>query len=286
MPMSASRRLKRWGAVALVLIATDAVASSEFLYFATPDLDFWKDAPAKETPAASTRGLPVPKPSAPPSTSGFQWNKYLDPKNDDFFREGEYTPPAPFMEIARDPSNSNIENWYRYLEMKNQLLHRLQEKLTAFAVAHQQSIPAMPAEVAAGAPEAPAVVTKAAARIAAATGPLPDAKRFRLRLYFDSHCPHCEHMISTTIRELASLGFWIELRQVDRDENTRKRIPFSISPASPDELKRYGIESVPLLLVGDLKARSFFKMQGDQTAGAVLAALNANSPHGNTAQAK
>ena len=276
--MSASRRLRRWGAVAIVLVTTDAAASSEFSYFSAPELDFWKDAPAKEMPAAtSTHGLPAPKPSAPPSASGFQWNKYLDPKNDDFFREGDYTPPAPFMEIARDPSDSNIENWYRYLEMKNKLLHRLQEKLTAFAVTHPQTIPAMPAEVAAGAAEAPAVVARAAARITATPSPLPDAKRFRLRLYFDSHCPHCEHMISTTIRELTGLGFWIELRQVDHDESVRKRIPFQISPAAPDELKRYGIESVPVLLVGDLKARSFFKMQGDQDTRSVLGALQV--PH-------
>ena len=92
-------------------------------------------------------------------------------------------------------------------------------------------------------------------------------------MYFDSHCPHCEHMLSTTIRELSAMGYWIELRQVDRDESARAKIPFPVSPASPDELKRYGIESVPVLLIGDLKARSFFKMQGDQTSSAVLAAI-------------
>ncbi|MGK5085167.1 hypothetical protein WDW37_17910 [Bdellovibrionota bacterium FG-1] len=55
-------------------------------------------------------------------------------------------------------------------------------------------------------------------------------------------------MLSTTVRELSALGYWIEFRQVDRDDSARAKIPFPVSPASFDELKRYGIESVPVTL--------------------------------------
>ncbi|MGK5086533.1 hypothetical protein WDW86_03150 [Bdellovibrionota bacterium FG-2] len=85
-------------------------------------------------------------------------------------------------------------------------------------------------------------------------------------------------MLSTTIRELSSLGYWIELRQVDRDESARAKIPFPVSSAKPEELKQYGIESVPVLLVGDLQKKSFFKMQGYQATGAVLGALAERKP--------
>lgn len=255
--------------------------ASDFSFFSEPELDYWKQSPPKAQIAPATpvnsqeSGKKVP-PTA--STGIFQWQKYLDPKHDEFFREGDYTPPAPFMEIARNPTDSNIENWFRYLEQKNQLLRRLQEKLTAYAASHGQGLPVnlppMPAEMMGAAAEAPAVVTRAAARLPIAPTIRPDAKRFRMRLYFDSHCPHCEHMLSTTIRDLSAQGYWIELKQVDRDEVARARIPFPVSPASPDELKRYGIESVPVLLVGDLQKKAFFKLPGYQPTNNVLASLN------------
>lgn len=259
--------------IALLLIAPVTAAETDFSYFAKPELNFWKSTTAAKdvTAAKSSTG-----PRVAPSTTGkntFPWQKYLDPKHDEFFREGDYSPPAPFMEIARDPSDANIENWFRYLELKNQLLHRLQDKLTAYATSHPKSLPALPSALVVDTADAPAIVAKAATQLGSSVAPRPDTKKFRLRLYFDSHCPHCEHMIATTLRELAGLGYWIELRQVDRDASVRARIPFPVTSATPQELKQYGIESVPVLLVGDLKARSFFKMQGDQSAAAVVAAL-------------
>ncbi|MGK5083501.1 hypothetical protein WDW37_09365 [Bdellovibrionota bacterium FG-1] len=280
---SSQRRSLCAGPLYMLLLTVNALAAgSEFSYFGEPDLDYWKQA-APKGGATSTLGAVRPlaaptKGAAQPGVGTFPWQKYSDPKNDEFFREGDYTPPAPFMEIARNPTDSNIENWFHYLETKNQLLHRLQEKLTAYAANHGQSLPpnmpALPAAMVSAAAEAPAAVARASARIGGAPAPRPDAKRFRLRLYFDSHCPHCEHMLSTTIRELSALGYWIELRQVDRDEAARAKIPFPVSPAPPEELKRYGIESVPVLLIGDIQKKSFFKMQGYQTAAAVLGALS------------
>lgn len=259
-----------------VTVVYAAGAEPNFSYFSDPALNFWGQTPPKKE-SLQTKGVRFAAPPKAATQSGagaFPWQKYLDPKNDEFFREGDYTPPAPFMEIARDPSDSNIENWFRYLEQKNLLLHRLQDRLTAYATSHPQNLPGVPAEMSKAVRQDASAIERVSARIERAPAPRPDAKRFRLRLYFDSHCPHCEHMLSTTIRELSSMGYWIELKQVDRDESARARIPFPISPAMPDELKRYGIESVPVLLVGDIKAKSFFKMQGYQNYQAVLSALS------------
>lgn len=265
-------------ALALALVTVGRVAGAgDFHYFSNPDLDFWRSGASPTNKEVNSS--PVPAMPRVPRAAGeiFPWKKYLDPKNDDFFREGNYTPPAPFMEIARDPSDENITNWFRYLEMKNQILARLQTKLTAYAASHPRPLLSLSPEAAAAMSQAAPLIAQAAAHVNPGSAPLPDAKRYRLRLYFDSHCPHCEHMIATTIHELAAMGFWIELRQVDRDERARARIPFSVQPASPEELKRYGIERVPILLVGDLKAHSYFKMQGDQTAQSVLTALQAKN---------
>ena len=269
---------------AFLLGRKDGAAASDFTYFQSQDLNFWKES-VNTAEGRTTPGNPKPSPDGKipqvTASSAFPWQKYMDPKNEEFFKEGDYTPPAPFMEIARNPSDSNIENWFHYLETKNLLLHRLQDRLTAYTVSHprtaSQDLAAMPPEMARAVDQAPPVLTRASARLGDAPPPRIDAKRFRMRLYFDSHCPHCEHMLATTIRELSKLGYWIELRQVDRDEAARARIPFPVSPASSEELKQYGVESVPVLLVGDLKAKSFFKMQGYQTTQTVLDALKTSS---------
>lgn len=246
-----------------------ARADDGFRYFSDPEIDFWgrREAPTK---------IPASPPSAkqPPSppTKGFAWDKYLSPAHDDFFREGDYTPPAPFVEIARNPTDENIERWYRYIELKNDVLKRLQTRLGEFAQKNPDKVGALPAPFANGLADDPETMARMAARVPKLVSVTPDAKRFRLRMYFDSHCPHCERMMGT-LSELAARGYFVELRQVDKDRSTRSRIPFPVADATPEELKTYGVEAVPVLLVGDLKNKSFFKMQGYQTVPAVLAGL-------------
>ena len=228
-----------------------AVADEDFQYFASPDVDYWSKKESLPEKPKSTLSL---NPTRTAST--FPWKKYLDPKNDEFFKEGDYTPPAPFMEIARNPSDENVANWFHYLETKNEITRRLQEKLAAYTL--QRSV-AIAGEV------APMPVTHKQVSLD------NDAKRFRLRLrlYFDSKCPHCQHMLGT-LSELSRLGYWVELKQIDADVSVRSKIPFPVTSASASELKQYQIHEVPLLLVGDLKRKTFFKIQGYQTADSVL----------------
>ena len=229
-----------------------------FQYFSNQDIDFWSKNKEPEKQAT------LPTTSATHAQSGFPWKKYLDPKNEEFFKEGDYTPPAPFMEIARNPSDDNIANWYHYLETKNALTQRLQERLVAYASQH----PTRGSGV-----ETVPISVLAAPRLAHLDS---DATRFRLRLYFDSTCPHCQQMLGT-MTELAHMGYWIELRQIDANTSVRAHIPLPVSDASRKELSQYQIQAVPLLLVGDLKKRTFFKIQGYQSTDAVLQALRSES---------
>ena len=260
--------------VSVALSATAAFAESDFEYFKNPALNYWGqdvNLVKPETPRLHSVKQNSPAESKA-GQSGFQWNKYLSPNNDEFFKEGDYTPPAPFMEIARNPTDDNIEHWFSYLQTKNELLHRLQEKLTEFAAHHPQHIPGMSAQFSGGSDTDMGAVKQIAARLESPPLPAADVKRFRLRLYFDSHCPHCEHMMGT-ISELMQLGYWVELRQIDKDVAARSKIPFPVTGATPDEVHRYQIESVPVLLVGDLKAKTYFKIQGYQSTAAVVSAL-------------
>lgn len=267
-------------------------------YFQEPEMDFWKKPglPSKEGARTTAKVTPKVKPgvrsssgpvlnasgSNPPSE--FPWAKYLDPKNEEFFREGEYLPPAPFMEIARNPSDDNIALWFQYVEEKNKLLRRLQEKLTDYAKQHQENPNALarlkeqiklPPELARqiSNTDVNQALLNAAAKIDTGVTLNQDAKRFRLRLYFDSKCPHCVHMMET-VKALMNRGFFVELRQIDSDIKARNKIPFPVVSATPADLKQYKIQSVPVLLVGDLKAKTFFKVEGYQTEQAVLSALS------------
>ena len=97
--------------LSVIVFGSKAVAAeSSFSYFSNPDLNFWgqsRTQPAN-APVRSARSAAPTKIPSQAGTSTFPWQKYLDPKNDDFFREGDYSPPAPFMEIARNPSDSNF----------------------------------------------------------------------------------------------------------------------------------------------------------------------------------
>jgi hypothetical protein len=267
-----SSKLYSWSSALVVLALSCATAHAEddFSYFSNPEIDYWRRSSTGTPPA--TRLPDAPK--SVPSSSGkpFAWEKYLNPGHDEFFKEGEYSPPAPFVEIARNPSDENIDRWYQYIQTKNDVLRRLQTRLAEYAQRHPGNVSALPAPYSSGLVENPEALSRLAAKVEAPPATPPDAKRFRLRLYFDSHCPHCERMMGT-MSELAAHGYYVELRQVDRDRSTRAKIPFPVTDATPEELKTYGVQAVPVLLVGDLQRKSYSKMEGFQPYSVVAGAL-------------
>lgn len=266
---------------ALSLIYSSALADTpmegDVQYFKDPDLDYWKksdSAPATKISVSAAVKKAAASTTTVAGKSQFPWNKYLSPSNDEFFKEGDYTPPAPFMEIARNPSDENIENWFRYLETKNELLRNLQQRLTSYSTIHPQP------GVANYAPAVPKIVDdevmlKTKSRVEAPAPIGVNSKNFRMRLYFDSHCPHCQKMLGT-VAELMRMGYWVELKQVDKDTAIRAKIPFAVSDADPAELKRYQIDSVPVLLIGDLKKQTFSKIQGYHDVREIVGALGNN----------
>lgn len=54
----------------------------------------------------------------------FSWNDQLNIENDQFFKEGDYMPPAPLVEALRRPTKENIQNYEKWQEMRNILLQR------------------------------------------------------------------------------------------------------------------------------------------------------------------
>ena len=104
--------------------AAAAAAETAFDYFGS-DINYWPSALAPGP--ISSPANPVPREAdgkssavAPP----FDWDKFTNPKNREFFKEGDYTPPEPFMEIVRRPTDENLTRWFAYIEKRNELSRR------------------------------------------------------------------------------------------------------------------------------------------------------------------
>lgn len=242
---------------------TETLAASNFDYFGS-DIDYWHDKKqAPEIPDSKVQSQPEKKNVTPTSddssTERFQWQKYLDPKNKEFFKEGDYTPPEPFMEIVRNPTDSNLKMWHSYIEKRNQLSDRLQVRMKEYMEKN-------------GAKTDDTGQAFVKTQIQFLPKTAPDAKRFRFRMYFDSHCPHCRKMFGT-LTELQSKGFYVEARQVDDDMSEAAGLPIPVDRASKAEIQEKDIQSVPLLLVGDLQKKEVYRFTGFQTVASIFSAI-------------
>ena len=253
-------------AVAVALTARVSNAGAEFDYFGG-DIDYWHEAKPKPNASAEQKIQPAlgttrkPDPEATPgSPDHFSWNKVLDPRNKEFFKEGDYTPPEAFMEIVRNPSDSNLKLWFAYNEKKNQLSERLQVRMKEYMAKNSVSLDDTGRAY---------LQTKASALPKTE----PDTKRFRFRMYFDSHCPHCKKMFGT-LAELQSRGFMVEARQVDNDPRGIENLPVLVERATPGEIKEKNIQSVPLLLVGDLTKKAVYRMTGYQSVSSIFKTIS------------
>jgi thiol-disulfide isomerase/thioredoxin len=119
------------------LLATSALCGE---WFGQP-LDYWGGSPYGPSPPlpppeeASREDAPPPASLAPPAPSAqprpFDWSDYTDPTQPEFWREGDYTPPAPLLELIRDPSPENIERYRTWTSQKLQVSAQVSELLAA-----------------------------------------------------------------------------------------------------------------------------------------------------------
>lgn len=233
----------------MMLLVSIPVRAETMAFFGSA-IDYWA------YPGGGEMAKDQPEPED--KRSAFPWEKYLDPKNDEFFKEGNYVPPEPFMELARNPSHENIRHWFSYIEKKNEVAKRLQQRLQAYATKSHPHIVLPEKEV----KEGRAVQAES----------IQDPRRFRFRLYFDSHCPHCERMMAT-MESLKNMGFAVELRQVDDGNLRATRMPAIPVKASRKEVSDQRVPAVPFLLIADLEKKTVYRLSGFQTVDEILGKL-------------
>lgn len=242
--------------LALLLLLPSLAPASELQYF-DQKIDYWNE----NHDAAPTKEASSPLAPEKDGKSEFPWKTYLDPKNKEFFKEGDYTPPEPFMEVAKEPSDENIKNWLQFIKTKNEVAARLESRMQEYLSKESQ----------------PALATQIAARVAkneAKIAPVSlDPARFHIRMYFESTCPHCRRMFAV-LKRLQAEGYQVEVLQVDRgpvppDENGVPR-----GQADLAELKSHGGSAVPFLVVADMKRKALLPgVQGYHDYDEVIALL-------------
>jgi hypothetical protein len=255
-------------AAAAAWLFTATANANGFQYF-EEGINFW----GKETKQVKEQSKPSQEPEKTETSSSareekdskerqkFDWQAQLDPAKEEFFREGEYIPPAAFMELVRNPTDQNIRMWFSYVEKKNALAERLAQRMQEYTQGNQVSF-------------SKEAKTTIAQKIKQLPIPDDDFERYRFRMYFDSTCPHCQKMFAT-LNDLQDRGYFVEARQVDRGSLQHIKSVVPIVAASSDEVKKFNVSAVPLLLVGDLKNKSVYKQTGFATPEDVLAGLRA-----------
>lgn len=162
------------------------------------------------------------------------------------------------MELARNPTDINITNWIAYNNKKNALNQRLQIRMQEYLKKDKKLTPD---------------VEKAFKENAIVTKTEFDPSRYRVRMYFDSKCPHCKRMFNTLL-ELQNRGIFVEALQTDNGQISKNQFPIPTRMASKEEIRKQKIQAVPFTLIADLKKKVLYPpIKGFQSVESMTALI-------------
>lgn len=217
-----------------VIFVTPSLTMATEIDFFGSKIDYWAESKSTLQSNSISRSK---ENISEKSVSEFPWKTYLDPKNKEFFKEGEYTPPEPFMEIARNPTDENIKNWFEFMKRKNELAQRLDLRMREY-LANNGNPTIKPTHQ-----EKSRIISHEF-----------DQTRFKIRMYFESTCPHCKRMF-LVLRQLQENGISIETLQIDTGLVPKESEGLLVGKATSEEVKKHGVSGVPFLLIADNKRK-------------------------------
>ena len=204
---------------------------------------------------------PVPEEKKPSNDSKkFDWNKYLDTEKDEFFKEGDYIPPAPFMEALRRPTKENILLFEKWKQTKNLLLQRYEKARSQWVDGSVRSIPSNVKAV--------------------ETSETEVLSKFKFSFYFDAKCPSCHAMFST-INQMAEKGVYVEAVRVDAGSEPVRGLLLPWSRMTPEESKKVKLKAVPFLMAFDDGTKRVYQITGHKTITQLASTLERASERQN-----
>lgn len=189
----------------------------------------------------------VPKDAGPrpdgASKKKFDWSSHLDVEKDEFFKEGDYIPPAPFMEALRRPTPENILLFEKWQQTKNLLLERYETarrrylgKTILAAETPQRAVPDESANL----------------------------EKLRFVFYFDAACPSCKAMFAT-INQMIEGGIYVEAVRVDKGKDGVSGLSVPWTYVQAKEIEANNLKAVPFLMAFDDKAKKVYRITGRKT---------------------
>lgn len=225
------------------------LGSNAFAGMFSDGVRFFDEAPSK--PKAIPEKLETEQKTKP-----FNWNDQLNIEKDQFFKEGDYTPPAPLVEALRRPTKENILNFEKWQEMRNILLQRYETARAQY-------------------------MGKGGVQVPRAEAPVLDVdereiEKYHYIFYFESTCPSC-HAMFQTINQMVQRGVYVEAIRVDKNENEVKGLDLPWSYANPEELKKLNLKAVPVLVAIDEKTKKAYQMTGRKSIKEILQVIRQGS---------
>lgn len=184
--------------------------------FFDKDINYWIQKKEKNKASKIQSKTKVKK-----DKNGFNWAKYKNVEDDEFFKEGNHIPPAPFMEVARRPTKENIKNWLEYISMKNKMQARFLKELRKY-----QKKKILP-------PESIRFLNAQSAKMTFVSDSLSDVN---ITTYFLTTCPACKKMFNT-LSDLKRLGIYVEAVQIDYKKRLKHTVNVPVYLAKKEEAK-------------------------------------------------
>ena len=242
-------------------------------FFNGRDLDFWSQGkrvppylPSDRSPEAVGRpGDALPPPSGSiirqRDALPFEWSRYQDPKNPEFWDDGgDYVAPRPLREAIANPTSQNLEAYLAWQAKRLEIVAAFDAKLAQSAVASLGK--QLPALAAAAAPAS--VEDEARAKASTIRW-----QEIDLLYFYQSSCPHCI-AAKEQVESLARRGVRVTFIQLDAGEQPplhRRSVPYT--RAHSDQFR---ITATPTWVFRRRSASA--RLQGAQSEGELLTQIS------------
>lgn len=232
----------------LNLVHTKTANAGGFEYFDS-NIDYWNEKPKSKAQEKQIQSVETKS-----SKKKFNWDKYLDPENDEFFREGDYTPPAPFMEVYRRPTKKNVLLWDKYIKKKNLIHKRALKNMKKYLSPNVVS---------------PQIIAQEKRQVTNEKSITQIFKGKWIVFYFDKNCPHCEKMYPI-INKLSMSGAVVQAVRLDTGNGIVSGLGVPWQRIKKGEQQRLKINVTPTTLIVEEETKKVKKLTGNRSLFEIL----------------
>jgi thiol-disulfide isomerase/thioredoxin len=237
--------------LSLTAISPEQMSFASISFFDGQDIDYWSE--GKRVQPFVPRTVDPAKKSALPPLSGsvirqrdalpFDWKKYEDPENPEFWDDGgDYVPPRPLREAVAHPTQENLEKYAQWQAKRIAVIADFNRQLVSQSLAQGVN----------SKPSTSVDSMKNNART--------NFREVQLLYFYQSTCPHCL-AAKPQVEELRRKGVNVTFVQLDSDESPPIHHP-SVKYSSAFS-KQFAVTATPTWIFR--RRESSVRLQGGQS---------------------